>query len=231
MPVLMNRIEPHYLIRLMQNEDIQQVTTVDRLAFPTDEPPTSFEKRLQNKAVCYIVACDDNPEKIGAVKNEKEILTATNKPNESLFAGISLPNLRQLFHSQTILHRRKFVYGFAGFWLVIDEAHLLDIGVRPDFHRMGIGESLLISIISLSLRANARLITLEVRVSNNSAQSLYRKYGFTEVGKRYGYYPDNHEDALIMNTDRLNTPAYQILFEQLKTLYVERWGNSHKLLL
>ncbi len=232
MTSLIDRAELHYLIRLMQKEDIQQVTVVDRLAFPNDEPPTSFEKRLQNKAVCYIVACDENTEKTGVVINGNEEVSTHNESNRSLFAGVSLPNPRQLFHSQNFLHKQQdFIYGFAGFWLVIDEAHLLDIGVRPDYHRMGIGESLLISMIGLALRANARLVTLEVRVSNNGAQALYRKYGFVEVGKRYGYYPDNHEDAFIMNTEKLNTPSYQILFEQLKQAYLERWGNNRKLLI
>jgi [ribosomal protein S18]-alanine N-acetyltransferase len=231
MTALVNRTEARYFIRLMQKEDIEQVTVVDRLAFPHDEPPTSFEKRLENQSVCYIIACDEKPEKTGVIMQSNEKVNE-DKPNRVHFGGMSLPNPRQLFRSQGFLHKeQEFIYGFAGFWLVIDEAHLLDIGVRPDYHRMGIGESLLISTINLSLRANARLVTLEVRVSNYGAQALYSKYGFVEVGKRYGYYPDNHEDALIMNTEKLNSPAYNEHFEQLKKAYIEKWGENHKLLL
>jgi [ribosomal protein S18]-alanine N-acetyltransferase len=232
MTALIDRTELRYIIRLMQKDDIEQVTAVDRLAFPTDEPPTSFEKRLQNKAVNYIVACDEKTENTGVIINTSEKDTDREKPNRNIFAGMSLPKPRQLFRSQHFLQKeQEFIYGFAGFWLVIDEAHLLDIGVRPDYHRMGIGESLIISVINMALKANARLVTLEVRVSNYGAQALYRKYGFVEVGKRFSYYPDNHEDALIMNTDRLNTPIYRALFEALKRVYVEKWGDNHILLL
>ncbi len=229
MSTVIDQPELHYIMRLMQKEDIPQVTTVDRLAFPNDEPPTSFEKRLQNRAVCYIVACKNTPEQYDTTPNSDEKPVSEDKTDRGRFPRIILPDPRQLFQNPS--RKEQFIYGFAGFWLVIDEAHLLDIGVRPDYQHMGIGESLLISIISLSLRSNARLITLEVRVSNKGAQSLYRKYGFVEVGRRYGYYPDNHEDAFIMNTDRLNTPGYRVLFEKLKQSYIKRWGENRKFIL
>jgi len=124
----------------------------------------------------------------------------------------------------------QYVLGFAGFWLKLDKAHLLDIAVRPAYYRMGIGESLLISIINLALRANAGILALEVRVSNQAAQSLYHRYGFTEVGKRRGYYMNNWEDALVMVTDRITSASYQSLFQQRKRAYIERWRASRRLI-
>ena len=59
-----------------------------------------------------------------------------------------------------------------------------------------------------------KYITLEVRVSNDSAKSLYEKFGFNSLGVRRGYYQDNNEDALIMWTEN-------IWYEKFKTLYAE----------
>ncbi len=59
-------------------------------------------------------------------------------------------------------------------------------------------------------------MTLEVRVSNYAAQNLYRKYGFREAGLRHRYYSDNQEDALIMWTDEIQSPAYKQKFQGLK---------------
>ncbi len=65
-------------------------------------------------------------------------------------------------------------------------------------------------------------MTLEVRVSNFVAQSLYRKYGFREAGMRHRYYSDNQEDALIMWTEEISSPAYVERFQTLKTALFQR---------
>jgi ribosomal-protein-alanine N-acetyltransferase len=59
-------------------------------------------------------------------------------------------------------------------------------------------------------------MTLEVRASNLVAQSLYNKYGFTQMGVRRGYYLDNREDAFIMSTDSLSSPSFQEHIHQLR---------------
>ncbi|WBL35221.1 hypothetical protein O0235_10520 [Tepidiforma flava] len=59
-------------------------------------------------------------------------------------------------------------------------------------------------------------VTLEVRVSNEAARALYRRYGFYEVGIRKRYYADNHEDAIIMTTERLDSPPYRERLERLR---------------
>jgi len=67
------------------------------------------------------------------------------------------------------------------------------------------------------MEVGARRATLEVRISNYSAQSLYRKYGFHEEGVRRRYYSDNNEDALIMWSDRLAGSEFQDLYRQVRT--------------
>jgi ribosomal-protein-alanine N-acetyltransferase len=69
-------------------------------------------------------------------------------------------------------------------------------------------------------------VSLEVRVSNYTAQNLYRKYGFREAGLRHRYYSDNQEDALIMWTDEIHSPAYKQKFYALKAALLEKLAQQ-----
>ena len=95
------------------------------------------------------------------------------------------------------------IVGFAGLWLMVDEAHVTTFGVHPDWRRQGIGRQLLLNLAELSLAIGARRMTLEVRPSNEPAQALYRSFGFEVSGRRPRYYTDNGEDALVMTTPAL----------------------------
>ena len=101
------------------------------------------------------------------------------------------------------------VVGFAGVWLMVDEAHVTTFGVHPDWRRQGIGRHLLLNLVELSRTIGARRMTLEVRASNQAAQALYRAYGFEEVGRRVRYYTDDGEDALVMSTPDLDGPRME----------------------
>jgi ribosomal-protein-alanine N-acetyltransferase len=91
--------------------------------------------------------------------------------------------------------------GYAGMWLIMDEAHITTLGVDPDFRGMKIGEQILINILDEAVSRGARRATLEVRRNNSVAQSLYAKYGFHTVAIRKGYYANNNEDAFVMWVD------------------------------
>lgn len=93
--------------------------------------------------------------------------------------------------------------GYAGMWVILDEAHITTIAVDPRYRGQHIGERLLVGMIDAALERGARWVTLEVRRSNTTAQALYKKYGFREVGTRKGYYSDNREDAIVMWTGNL----------------------------
>jgi ribosomal-protein-alanine N-acetyltransferase len=86
--------------------------------------------------------------------------------------------------------------GYGGVMVVGEDAHLLTIAVDPRLRRRGLGSRLLVRLVDEALAAGARHLTLEVRVSNEAARALYRKFGFEPVGVRRRYYRD--EDALIM---------------------------------
>jgi len=90
------------------------------------------------------------------------------------------------------------IIGYGGFWLVVDEAHLVTIAVHPDFRRQGIGRQIMQYLLHLAKQLGAKRATLEVRESNVVAQEFYSKFGFISVAFRKKYYPDTKEDAVIM---------------------------------
>ena len=96
------------------------------------------------------------------------------------------------------LELNDIVIGYMGLWIVMGEAHITNIAVWPGLRGQGWGEYLLGGVLNKMLTAGVRRLTLEVRVSNEPAQKLYKKLGFTVSGVRKRYYSDNQEDALIM---------------------------------
>lgn len=90
------------------------------------------------------------------------------------------------------------IVGFAGLWAIIDEGHITNIAVHPNFREKGVGTILLQSLIDHSKDWGCNSLTLEVRSSNVAAKMLYKKFDFLEEGIRKNYYSDNEEDAIIM---------------------------------
>ena len=99
--------------------------------------------------------------------------------------------------------------GYAGMWVILDEAHVTTIAVDPLHRRRRIGERLVVALIDEAMKRGARWMTLEVRKSNLGAQTLYRKYGFKDIGVRKGYYSDNREDAIVMWTGNIREEVFQ----------------------
>ncbi len=208
-----------YYVRLMRKEDIAQVNEIDREAFPTEWPPPNYWHELQNRLAHYIVACDEE-----RTAEKPEVKTSPEKG----FLGLA-SRVRQLFNYRSATSElppsgEEYIVGFAGFWIMADEAHLTNIAVREQYRRRGIGEVLLISCIDLAAELHARFITLEARASNTAAQNLYRKYGFTQTGLRRGEYLDNREDAILMSTEAIASASFQTHLQQLKQAHSRKWG-------
>lgn len=102
------------------------------------------------------------------------------------------------FAFYTVIEIGNEVAGYCGAWVVIDEVHITNIALLPEYRGMKLGEALLRKVMDLVIEMGAKTMTLEVRVSNIVAQSLYRKLGFQEGAIRKQYYTDNLEDALVM---------------------------------
>jgi len=113
------------------------------------------------------------------------------------------------------------IVGFAGIWMMVDEAHITTFGVHPDWRRQAIGRQLLLNLCEISIAIGARRLTLEVRESNEVAQTLYAGFGFEVVGRRRAYYTDDGEDALVMTTPNLDEPDMRAIVDAER----RRWAG------
>ena len=93
------------------------------------------------------------------------------------------------------------VAGYVGSQTVLDEADMMNIAVHPDFRRQGIARTMVETLVAELKEKNVRSLTLEVRVSNDPAISLYHQMGFVQVGRRPNYYRNPREDALILRKE------------------------------
>lgn len=100
-------------------------------------------------------------------------------------------------------NKNNELLGYIGYWQIIDEAHITTVAVKKEYQRNSIGEALVTSVIDTCLKSMVKYLTLEVRISNEPAINLYKKYGFQSLGVRKCYYQDNNEDALIMWTENI----------------------------
>ena len=171
-----------YVVEPMTLSDVGQVMAIERVAFPT---PWSA------RAYRYEIAENEHSTML--------VVRPTPRPRE-------WPNrvLRRLRLTQP-----RPVLGYAGFWLLVDDAHISTIATHPQWRRRGFGELLLISLLDRAAERDADRATLEVRVSNQAAQNLYYKYGFQIASLRRRYYADNNEDAYLMTTPCFETPSFQ----------------------
>ncbi len=100
------------------------------------------------------------------------------------------------------------ILAWGGFWLMVDEAHIATVASHPAWRGCGLGQWLMLALLDAAVQRGATTATLEVRVSNLPARTLYEKLGFQVVGCRPRYYRDG-EDGLIMTTPPLTEPAFQ----------------------
>ena len=220
-----------FALRPLEEGDTTQAAEIERDAFPTLFPPTPFARELRNHMARYLVAWrrDD----LGASHQDQEAAAeAPATPGSPLSISRLLDNARGFLNKRNAAwaHGQQYIAGFMGTWYLVDEAHIVSIGVRSEQRGLGIGELLLIGAIELAIERNSALVTLEGRVSNDTAQNLYQKYGFTERGVRKGYYTDNREDALIMTTDEIQSQSSRDRFRSLSEAHQARWGFSDRLI-
>jgi len=196
------------LVRPMQLGDINQVSDIEREAFPPPWPATNFRRELTvNTATRYLVACEEriaNPH-----HSAPGAAAADPRPRKPILHAAMARIARILGVRPVPQAPQAFILGFGGIWFLADEAHLATIAVRGEWRRRGVGGQLLAAVIDLAAKQNARLLTLEVRASNEAARAMYSTYGFVEVGMRPGYYSDNKEDAILMTIDGVSSASFQ----------------------
>jgi [ribosomal protein S18]-alanine N-acetyltransferase len=204
-----------YAVRKMRPADIPQAIEIDRECFPPQWPAPPYERDLRSNPVAhYLVAHETTNRAVSAAKTSLQKFTL----------GRLFGKLKNSVRNRGLYRTTQRIDGVIGFWMMADEAHIMTLGVRQRCRRQGVGELLLISAIDLAIQLNARIVTLEVRRSNEAAICLYKKHALAEVGSRRAYYNQNHEDAVIMSTEELSANRFQQQFQQLKRKCAERWG-------
>ena len=217
-----------FIVRPMEERDLAQVAEVEKDAFPTQFPPTSFRRELRNRRSIYLVLARTD----GAGRPDvrlppfPEVGERTRRRGEGGALRRAVDGARRaVWRSRNPSWRpgEPLVAGFVGMWRVADEAHIVAIGARTEYRGLGLGELMLMAAMGRALGTQAAMVTLEVRVSNRPARNLYEKYGFTERGVRKGYYSDNREDALIMTAE---LEGYAPKLRHLAAMHENRWGRS-----
>ena len=209
-----------YCVRKASTDDLTELSIIEREAFTESWPPTPFRRDLASKNVeILVVSIDTNP----------SLMPEKSEANEISYENVGyihrfFKQLNNLW-SDTASHDTKNIVGYIATRFMYDEAHITSIAVRKSFRGMGMGELLLMSAVSNAMTKSYKTTTLEVRVSNRTAQSLYKKYGFNEVGIRKRYYSDNNEDAYIMTTDVLYSDLYTEHFRKLVDRFNQRALN------
>ena len=213
-----------YALRPMQEQDLAQAAEIERDAFPTLFPPTSFRRELKNRLARYLVAWRrEAPPEIAAHLEYQPTGVHRRFLHRTARLWRGRPSAWQPGH--------QYLVGFLGTWYMPDEAHIVSVGVRADYRGYGIGELLIIGAIEQAISRRMHAVTLEVRVSNRIAQNLYKKYGFEKMGVRKAYYSDNREDALIMTASAIHSVSYREDLRGLITSHQQRWGTADRTLL
>ena len=213
-----------YAVRIARDADVPQLAEIEKEAFPTNWPATPFKRDISRESISLLVVYT-LPEEDDPPPLESDRPAGQDEQPQGLI-GFLARILRGKSHGQANRGPAEFIAGYVATSYMTDEAHVTGIAVRGSHRGRGLGELLLMSSIELAMKRQSRVVTLEVRVSNRVAQSLYSKYGFDQVGLRKGYYTDNHEDAYIMTTAPISSPEYGERFRTLEHSYRQRRGNA-----
>jgi len=203
-----------FIVEPMRVEDIEEVMEIEHEAFSAPWTASAYRHELQkNEMAHYFVlrqryASAPAPSELSAPKAKRHLWQALfpQSQRQERATSLALP----------------LILGYGGFWLMAGEAHISTIATRREWRGRGLGELLLVAMIEEARALQADFVTLEVRVGNRIAQSLYHKYGFKVEGRRKRYYSDNGEDALIMTTPPIQNEAYCQSFGALKAKLWER---------
>ncbi len=97
-----------------------------------------------------------------------------------------------------VVEENEELVAYCGFWCLYDQAQITTIGTKRDYQGQGFASQLLKKVEEISKEEGCEICSLEVRRSNEKAQNLYKKFGYSQVAIRKSYYSDNHEDAFLM---------------------------------
>ena len=134
----------HFVVRQMKVEDTHQVLEVEREAFPTLWPPTPFKREMKNRLARYIVAVD-----------EENVHSSSDAASESNGGGLfgwarGFRRLLMYANREISYQSSDFVVGYLGIWSMLDDAHIVAVGVRGPYRRLGVGELMMIRSVEIA---------------------------------------------------------------------------------
>jgi [ribosomal protein S18]-alanine N-acetyltransferase len=174
-------------IQQLSQKDLSRVLELDQLCFGGLWTPQGYQRELDSP----------NSDLLGLWKEKGEtVITPGENPLE-----LCLESSESVSESSSLV-------GMGCLWSILDEAHITILGIDPHYQRQGLGQVMLYGLLKSAQARQLQWATLEVRVSNQSAIALYRKFGFKDVGRRKGYYQDTGEDALILWRNGLKHPDF-----------------------
>ncbi len=220
------KVATEFAIEPMRVEHIPAVSAIERQSFPQPWPQNAYRREiLENRSANYIVAkqvggAQPRPEPVRPLPAETGLFDRITRFLRQPPEPVPSPELEEELRS---------IVGYAGLWIMTDEAHVTTIASHPSVRGRGVGELLLLGLIDRALAVGARWMTLEVRVSNTVAQNLYAKYTFKKMGVRRRYYSDNGEDADVMWTDALDSDSFLEALARNEQRLAERLGGEIRL--
>ncbi len=203
-----------YRLDPMQVRDIPAVIEVERSSFSVPWPADAYRRELEDNVLARYLVLRGTPD-IDQGSTDAE-------------GANSRPFPFSLFGRPAPVKVEPETVGYAGLWLMIDEAHVTSVAVRPSYRGRGLGRLLMWGMFEIASNLGARWVTLEVRMSNTVARQMYEALGFKDAGVRPRYYTDNNEDALIMWSEDLQTESFQDRMDALKADLDRRfaWQSS-----
>lgn len=211
-----------YTLRIATPADVPVLEALEREAFPVMEIKTPFRREVKRDNGLYLVAVRT----AGPRERPGDAREARRGGMARLWRRLVALALFERAVESPRPPDQDHVAGVIGVWFVLDECHLVIIATQLEERRRGAGELMLIGAVDAAVARGSRVVTLEVRASNEAARSLYRKYGFEDAGLRKRYYSDNKEDAVIMTTLPIQSAEYRTRFEALVRDHAARWGHA-----
>ena len=196
-----------YFLRYARKNDVKIIDSIN-LSVSSQKDFVHSVKELENSSTVIIVVTR-NWNRAEKRKNPRELINQASQKNQTDNRSLVPKFIIKIFD---FIIRTKpptdYVIGFISLRQIIGEVHIMMLAIRMDERRNGLGELLLIGALQEAVKRKVRTVTLEVQSSNLSAQALYQKYGFIEVGVRKNYYTKN-ENALILTTPNINLDNFK----------------------
>lgn len=203
-------------LKPLTREHLSAAVELDKLCFGGLWTKSGYERELDSPSSQLLVlevclGIEDKPRSSGI--NQQGIKLGIEVEPTSQISCASMPPSPYIPH---------YLIGLGCFWSIVEEAHITIVAIHPNYQRQGLGKLLLCVLLKDAIRGNLERATLEVKPSNQAAVSLYEKFGFTEAGRRRGYYQDTGEDALILWRSGLQTLEFE---EMLTKFYLSAISN------